>query len=86
MCRCQQTNGPGKTKLYEQNAPYIEHDDSPFPLHRKAIPIAEDAGASAVYAQGFGLQTGQRQASAGHFTASDSLRPEESCTAKVARP
>ncbi|MGJ1348174.1 hypothetical protein [Sphingobacterium siyangense] len=55
-------------------------------MHRKAILVPEDAGASAVYAQGIGLQTGQRQASAGHFAASDCLRPEESCTAKVAQP
>ncbi|MGJ1339810.1 MULTISPECIES: hypothetical protein [Sphingobacterium] len=55
-------------------------------MHRKAILVPEDAGASAVYAQGFGLQTGQRQASAGHFAASDCLRPEESCTANVAQP
>ncbi|MGJ1516314.1 hypothetical protein ACR79N_15095 [Sphingobacterium siyangense] len=86
MRRCQQTNGSGKTKFYEQNAPYIEHNDGSFPLDRKAILVPEDAGASAVYAQVFGLQTGQRQASAGHFTASDCLRPEESCTAKVAQP
>ncbi|WP_159726273.1 hypothetical protein [Sphingobacterium sp. 18053] len=86
MRRSQQTNGSGKTKLYEQKAPYIEHEESPFPLDRKAILVPEDAGASAVYAQGFGLQTGQRQAPAGHFTASDSLRPEESYTAKVAQP
>ncbi|MFU1859865.1 hypothetical protein ACK8HY_22910 [Sphingobacterium sp. NGMCC 1.201703] len=58
MRRCQQTNGSGKTKLYEQNAPYIEHDDSPFPLDREAVFVPEDAGASAVYAQGFGPQTG----------------------------
>ncbi|WP_286752152.1 MULTISPECIES: hypothetical protein [Sphingobacterium] len=54
-------------------------------MHRKAVFVPEDAGAAAVYAQGVGLQTGQRPASAGHFTASDSLRPKESCTAKFAQ-
>ncbi|MDR3006856.1 MAG: hypothetical protein LBV59_02915 [Sphingobacterium sp.] len=72
--------------MYEQNVPYIEHDDSPFPLDRKAVHVPEDAGASAVYAKGFGLQAGQRPASAGQFTPSDCLRPKESCTAKVAQP
>ncbi|MGJ1290324.1 hypothetical protein [Sphingobacterium multivorum] len=72
--------------MYEQKAPYIEQDDSPFPLDRKAILVPEDAGASAVYAQGIGHQAGQRPVSTGHFTASDCLRPEESCTANVAQP
>jgi len=72
--------------LYEQNALYIEHDDSPFLLDRKAVLVPEDAGASAVYASGFGLQAGQRLASVGQFTASDCLRPKESYTAKVAQP
>ncbi|MGJ1435165.1 hypothetical protein [Sphingobacterium siyangense] len=72
--------------MYEQKAPYIEQDDSPFPLHRKAILVPEDAGASSVYAQGIGQQAGQRHVSTGHFTASDCLRPEESCTANVAQP
>ncbi|VXD06904.1 MULTISPECIES: hypothetical protein [Sphingobacterium] len=53
--RCQQKNGSGNTKLYEQNAPYIEHNDGSFPLHRKAILVPEDAGISADYAQEFGL-------------------------------
>ncbi|MDR0262383.1 MAG: hypothetical protein LBJ04_04080 [Sphingobacterium sp.] len=72
--------------MYEQDASYIERYDSPFLLDRKAVLVPEDAGASAVYIKGFGLQAGQRLASAGHFTASDCLRPEESCTAKVAQP
>ena len=72
--------------MYEQDVPNIECNDSPFPLDRKAVLVPEDAGASAVYAKGFGLQAGQSPASAGHFTASDCLRPEESCTAKVAQP
>ncbi|WP_286857500.1 MULTISPECIES: hypothetical protein [Sphingobacterium] len=62
MCRREQTKGSGKTKLYEQNAPYIEHYDSPIPLDRKAILVPQDAGASAVYAQGVGLQVGPRRA------------------------
>ncbi|WP_313265399.1 hypothetical protein [Sphingobacterium sp.] len=72
--------------MYEQHALYIEQDDSPFPLHRKAILVPEDAGAAAVYAQGVGLQTSQRPASAGHVNASDCLRPKESCTANFAQP
>jgi len=86
MRRCQQINGSGKTKFYEQKALYIEQDDSPFPLDRKAILVPEDAGASAVYAQGIGQQAGQRPVSTGHFTASDCLRPKECCTANVAQP
>ncbi|WP_293942765.1 MULTISPECIES: hypothetical protein [unclassified Sphingobacterium] len=72
--------------MYEQDARYIELYNSPFLLDQKAILVLQGAGASAVYAQGFGLQAGQRPASAGHFIASYCLRPEESCTAKVAQP
>jgi hypothetical protein len=71
--------------LYEQNVPYIEHDDSPFPLDRKAVLVPEDAGTSAVYTKGFGLQAGYSAAQAGHFTASDCLRPKESCIPKAAQ-
>ncbi|WP_343566620.1 hypothetical protein [Sphingobacterium sp.] len=71
--------------MYEQDVPNIEHDDSPFLLDRKAVPVHADAGTSAVGAKGFGLQAGYRAAKAGRFTASDCLRPKESCTPKFAQ-